>query len=108
MVEHSTEEELLAKLPEEWRSTVQQLVELKVNSAMEVFEKKFQDQLEALKGEKKDGPATGKNKREPMVRRNSGTNNSVEESKSLPPRPQTARKTPAVELTEEEKLKKEE
>ena len=43
-----------------------------------------------------------------MVRRNSGTNNSVEESKSLPPRPQTARKTPAVELTEEEKLKKEE
>jgi len=40
-----------------------------------------------LKGEKKDGPAAGKIKREPIARRNSGTNNSIEESKSLPPRP---------------------
>ena len=57
MVEKAGEEELLAKLPEEWRDTVQQLVDLKVNQAMEAFEKKYKDQLEALKAGPKAGSA---------------------------------------------------
>jgi chloramphenicol O-acetyltransferase len=61
MVEQSaTIEELVAKLPEEWRETVLQIVDLKVKEQFAKFEDKYKQQLEQTQKSSAARPATGR------------------------------------------------